>query len=161
MTKLITPDQTMFESEYCSRCGGSGSYSWNAMHGSRCYKCNGQGVQLTKRGEAAAKFYYASQEVPVSQLVVGSYIWQDGRWREVLELRQGGEGDCYQLLPNGERRYYTHITTKRGEHCVFPDSTVRSIRNEEQRKAQVKAAQEYQATLTKTGKPIKRVKAAA
>jgi hypothetical protein len=161
MAKLLTPDQTMFESEYCGRCGGSGSYSWNAMHGDRCYGCNGQGVQLTKRGAAAMKFYHESQQVPVSQLVVGSYIWQDGKWREVLELRQSGEGDSYLLLSNGDRRYYFYITTKRGQLGVFPDSTIRAVRSDEERKAQVKAAQEYQATLTKMGKPMKRIKAAA
>ncbi|KOS01387.1 hypothetical protein [Paenibacillus polymyxa] len=29
----------------CSRCGGRGRYSWNAMHGSVCYGCSGVGKQ--------------------------------------------------------------------------------------------------------------------
>lgn len=28
---------TMFESETCGRCGGSGKYSFNQMDGDRCY----------------------------------------------------------------------------------------------------------------------------
>ena len=28
---------------YCSRCGGSGHYSYNQMHGTRCYGCDGRG----------------------------------------------------------------------------------------------------------------------
>jgi len=30
----------------CGRCGGSGRYSWNRMHGSRCYGCSGVGKQI-------------------------------------------------------------------------------------------------------------------
>lgn len=29
--------------QHCSRCGGSGSYSFNAVDGSRCYGCGGSG----------------------------------------------------------------------------------------------------------------------
>lgn len=32
----------------CSRCGGSGRFSFNLMHGSKCYGCNGTGKQATK-----------------------------------------------------------------------------------------------------------------
>lgn len=32
----------------CARCNGSGRYSFNALHGSRCYGCNGTGLQKTK-----------------------------------------------------------------------------------------------------------------
>lgn len=32
----------------CSRCGGSGRYSFNLIHGTKCYGCNGTGKQKTK-----------------------------------------------------------------------------------------------------------------
>lgn len=32
----------------CPRCGGSGHYSYNQMDGTRCYGCNGSGVQVLK-----------------------------------------------------------------------------------------------------------------
>lgn len=32
----------------CSRCGGSGRYSFNLLHGTRCYGCGGTGKQKTK-----------------------------------------------------------------------------------------------------------------
>lgn len=32
----------------CSRCGGSGRYSFNLIHGTRCYGCGGTGKQKTK-----------------------------------------------------------------------------------------------------------------
>lgn len=41
-----------YATQPCSRCDGSGRYSWNAVDGDRCYGCSGRGVSLTK---AAAK----------------------------------------------------------------------------------------------------------
>lgn len=32
----------------CTRCNGTGSYSFNLMHGTKCYGCNGTGKQYTK-----------------------------------------------------------------------------------------------------------------
>lgn len=34
--------------EYCGRCGGSGSYSFNSMDGSRCYGCGGSGYRARR-----------------------------------------------------------------------------------------------------------------
>jgi len=32
----------------CTRCNGTGRYSFNLMHGTKCYGCNGSGKQYTK-----------------------------------------------------------------------------------------------------------------
>lgn len=32
----------------CTRCNGTGRYSFNLMHGTKCYGCNGTGKQLTR-----------------------------------------------------------------------------------------------------------------
>ena len=32
----------------CTRCNGTGRYSFNLMHGTKCYGCNGTGKQYTK-----------------------------------------------------------------------------------------------------------------
>jgi hypothetical protein len=37
----------------CTRCGGSGHYSYNAMHGSTCYGCGGTGWKIAR---PAAKY---------------------------------------------------------------------------------------------------------
>lgn len=50
----------IFETQVCSRCDGSGHYSWNAMTGSRCFGCGGRGWQLTKRGAAALEAWTAA-----------------------------------------------------------------------------------------------------
>ncbi len=34
--------------QYCSRCGGSGHYSFNLMDGTRCYGCSGSGYNRQK-----------------------------------------------------------------------------------------------------------------
>ena len=65
-----------FETTECSRCGGSGRYSWNAIHGDRCYGCGGTGTVLTKAGAAAKAAYWAvaRAEIPVTDLQVGDLI---------------------------------------------------------------------------------------
>ena len=32
----------------CTRCNGTGRYSFNLQHGTKCYGCNGTGKQYTK-----------------------------------------------------------------------------------------------------------------
>ena len=162
MTKLMTPDQTLFESAYCTRCGGSGKFSFNLMNGDRCFGCGGAGVQLTKRGKAAKAFYIESQQVDVADLKPGMFVWDDfigmtPKFLEVLSVEQSGS--C--AIVNGERIPFINIVTRRGSHGVYPSSKVRAVRDEEQRKAQVAAALAYQATLTKTGKPAKKALEAA
>lgn len=45
----------VYERQTCSRCLGTGKYSYNALHGDRCYGCHGTGRQLTKRAEKARR----------------------------------------------------------------------------------------------------------
>lgn len=40
--------------EECSRCGGSGRYSWNNFDGDRCFGCRGSGRKLVRLTEALA-----------------------------------------------------------------------------------------------------------
>lgn len=44
-----------YERETCGRCLGTGKYSYNALHGDRCYGCGGHGTRLTKRGAVASQ----------------------------------------------------------------------------------------------------------
>ena len=49
-TKVLAPRlRELGKLETCSRCGGSGRYSYNMIDGDRCYGCNGAGVTLPKR----------------------------------------------------------------------------------------------------------------
>jgi hypothetical protein len=155
-----------FEITTCGRCGGSGSYSFNQVHGSTCYGCGGSGKVFTKRGAAAAAFYRKAQERPFSDLKVGEWFWDDtfgkkAKWLPITELRADQSGSCLLTTgPNGEevRIYYVYVYTQRGAHGFFPDSMVRSVRNEPHRQELLAAARAYQDTLTAQGKPAKRTK---
>lgn len=45
----------------CPRCGGSGSYSYNQMDGTRCYGCGGSGVSVIKVRAYTEKEYNRMQ----------------------------------------------------------------------------------------------------
>ena len=153
----ITPNQTIFESATCGRCGGSGNYSFNLVNGTRCFGCGGAGVKLTKRGAAAKAFYIESQQVSVADLKPGMFVWDDmfGKVSKFLPVLEVKESDSYAVR-NGVRYNYINIITKRCWHGVFADSKVRAVRDEAQRQEQLAAALAYQATLTKMGKPSSR-----
>lgn len=40
----------------CTRCNGTGRYSFNLMHGTKCYGCNGTGKQYTKPNAPSPKW---------------------------------------------------------------------------------------------------------
>lgn len=46
-----------FPLDSCHRCGGSGHYSYNSVHGSTCYGCGGSGFKVAK-GATNAKGLY-------------------------------------------------------------------------------------------------------
>jgi hypothetical protein len=69
---------TKFETQVCTRCHGSGKYSFCLDYGDKCFKCAGSGHILTKRG-AAAKAYHAELcTIPASQVKVGDRIAATG-----------------------------------------------------------------------------------
>lgn len=62
---------TIIEMETCGRCGGSGSYSYNQIDGSRCYGCNGRGERMTKRGAFINEVLASSREIPAAKVTPG------------------------------------------------------------------------------------------
>lgn len=65
---------TQLETETCSRCGGSGKYSFCERYRDVCFKCAGQGKTLTKRGAAAAEYLKELRSVPAGEIKVGDYM---------------------------------------------------------------------------------------
>jgi hypothetical protein len=68
-----------FDTTECSRCGGSGRYSYNQIHGDRCYGCGGTGQVYTKAAVAAKKIWdpIARPEIALTELRVGMKVrWQ-------------------------------------------------------------------------------------
>jgi hypothetical protein len=163
----------LFESETCSRCHGTGEYSFCYDYGTRCFKCSGSKVVLTKRGAVAQRFLNELQTIPVAALQTGAII-------EVTSITRGGrsfrykasvvsvtdEGrTCeYSATDNGvttsKTIHYVNVITnhaKFGTHHSDEDRAS-SIRVWPNTAENVAKALEYQANLTKTGTIRKRAK---
>ena len=155
----------IFESQTCTRCGGSGRYSWCQMWGDRCFKCHGRGYTLTKRGQAAQDFYQRISSLPAKDLKPGMVIWTSvglltEGWSEVISVEDNAIARSHASIVNGEHIYAgMNITTKHCAECMVPsDKLVRVRHTKEERIANTTKALEYQATLTKTG-TVRKVKA--
>jgi hypothetical protein len=149
-----------FEITTCSRCGGSGEYSYNTLDGTRCYGCGGCGKTFTPRGHAAHLFYIESQKRPAVDVKVGDFVWDDtygkkARWLPVLEIDPTG-GGC---TVNGQATI--SFRTARCSIGMLPTSMVRSIRNEAHRLELLAAALAFQAEWTPPAKAKRSRKAGA
>lgn len=120
MTKIT------YEKTECSRCGGCGHYSYNQMTGSICFKCNGSGKQLTRKGKAALKaitqFFDDNYRVAVEDLVTGCQIRDtDNAWRTVerVEFEGGGRSKT----GNGPWVISHAIVTPKVTLCCRPGAT--------------------------------------
>lgn len=167
-----TPMTLKLESETCSRCGGTGNYSYCQMYGTRCFKCAGRKEVLTKRGAAAANFLREIRSRLINDLKPGDWI-QVGcvtmggtpynEWAKVIEVRLSNleTESCWIDKETGERRSYILVKTenKKGEtHATytFADRKFVLWGTKEERQEWIDRTMAYQATLTKQGKPRKR-----
>lgn len=144
----------LFEHAVCSRCGGSGEYSFNQIHGTRCYGCGGSGYKLTKRGRAAQSYLDALRKKPVEDVKVGDLILFDMFFQRAFLRVERIEPDTL----NGGGRLSLYATRK-GESWSFgsvPGWLVTLGFTADEKQAQRDLALAYQATLTKDGKPSKR-----
>jgi hypothetical protein len=157
----------LFETKSCSRCGGSGRYSFNLMHGDKCYGCGGSGLQHTKRGANACAFFHKSLEKPLSEIKVGDYILFDTsmlggpeKWCKVEAIEAGQSPYIINGVRDESIRYTLHLTRKGKSVGTFGglalDHPLKSVKNDEELNALKAKALEYQGTLSeKTGKPVK------
>jgi hypothetical protein len=71
-------DRHGFELRACTRCGGSGRYSYCTMYGDRCFKCGGTGwihtAKAAKQYAAWRTAWKAACQPTVQQLQVGDFI---------------------------------------------------------------------------------------
>jgi hypothetical protein len=143
MTEMHT-NKHGFEIETCGRCGGSGEYSFNLLDGKRCYGCQGKGVKFTKRGRAAYDFCSKGFTVKWSEVEPGQKVFESGGWRTVTDI-----ADAIDKYPGG---IYVSFGPDFGLF-TSKDFEVKVFHKMESARL---AAIEYQATLTKAGKPRKR-----
>lgn len=155
--------KTSFETEVCSRCHGTGRYSYCQDYGDKCFKCAGVGEVLSKRGAAASRFFTDLCMVPISTLKVGDRIRMEGltanmrrysyistvveikRSESLVHWGSGSESGSYYPLT------IIHKNEKFGEggYSAQDNSLVRVYRSDD--KVKLEKALEYQATLTKNG----------
>lgn len=165
---------TIFETKLCTRCHGTGEYSYCAGYGTRCFKCHGAKVTLTKRGAAARRYWESLCSVPAKELKPGDTI-------EVTSVTHGGQVFSYiatvtglEIVPcnassgtviNGQTvtKVYTEMLSVNCTHakygnssiCLYNYDTPYRIHNHANRQANAAKALEYQKTLTKLGTPRK------
>lgn len=151
-----------FEKTSCGRCGGGGRYSFNLMHGDRCYGCGGSGLALTKRGRLAREKLRELQQRPVADLKVGEFVWHD-------PYPMGGKVGWYKIdaiEPDNlnENSIWISISRNGKGGCRWGMSlagNIRSIVDQASLDASIAEAMTYQASLGTNGKPLKKAKAAA
>lgn len=160
--------KTRFEKETCGRCGGSGRYSYNSMHGSVCYGCGGHGERLTKRGSAASAFYVASCKVRFADVVVGDVLSFSGVTlngtpysRKAAVVRREDTTQKFGREVEGvivwdELPMIGVWNAKNEGEIGRPETLIRKYWPTEINDAKIAAALAYQATLNKLGKLPKR-----
>lgn len=166
--------ENKIETVTCSRCGGTGNYSFCYSHGTRCFKCNGKGQHATKRGAMASKYLTSLRSKPASDIKVGDIVRSDwGCPVTSTHLAFGTvtnveKSDAYPAdfsSVNGvivkTESTQLAITIVHPEHGsmtthISPATMFRVKQTDEQIAETFQKAMEYQATLTKTGLPRKR-----
>ena len=153
----------------CSRCCGSGQYSYCTMHGSRCFKCHGKGKVLTKRGSLANQFIGSlrATEVPVSDLKVGDLIkpYGESKFFKIISIGEPSERGAYKDFEASKvagHDVWIPVFSRSIEMEGFKGSLGLSIGSSVPRHngldplATWKQGMEFQASLTKAGKPGKK-----
>lgn len=150
------------EIQTCSRCHGSGSYSYNQIDGSRCFKCSGSGVVHTKRGSEAHKFLENLRSVPMSTLVVGDTFRFNDLSRTFFVAVESIENKMSKGSVNGVPYEHEMLeisgTWKDGRYSMMggDNTMVRKGWSAEEKAAHLAQALVYQETLTQQGTPRKR-----
>jgi hypothetical protein len=167
----VTTETTLkLERETCSRCNGSGSYSYCQRFGSTCFKCAGKKEVYTKRGQAAANYLKTLRSIKIEDVQVGDTVKVGGCtmggdpysfWGKVTST---GEGTVSHVVyTNGGEKTtvpllsFHAVNTKMGESGLqAPAGTlVEKLWTRDEQIAQLKQAIAYQETLTKSGTPRK------
>jgi len=161
------------ETKTCSRCGGSGNYSYCQQYGTTCFGCGGSGRQFTKRGAATRNFLEAIRSKPAADVQPGDVvrcgcITMGGKpydkfltvlavGREIVrgESLRNVDG-VYKMVPYEMEQ----VVIDCGEHHAHLglDSAVRiqHAKGDPKTAETWSRAMEFQASLTAYGKPRKR-----
>jgi hypothetical protein len=146
-----------FETEICSRCGGSGRHSYCEMHGDTCFKCHGKGQALTHRAVVASQWMAEQRKILIRDVKPGMVIKCCGSTYNVQSISQDTvstsksliDGVMVESAPSWHINGIKHALIAQGDHVV------ELIPSKAAQVEQLRAAIEYQNTLTKAGTPRK------
>jgi hypothetical protein len=144
----VKPHNNLFETTTCSRCGGSGNYSYCQMHGTTCFGCGGSGHQLTKRGSVAQKWYALQQTVEPKDVKVGDRVYTTDHFHGLRGWFRVTENDNGNLTVVYKRKGDTELMSM-GLHGCGPQRVKPADKVTLRWQQMVGLA--YQATLTKAG----------
>jgi len=140
----------LFENVTCTRCGGTGHYSYCQMYGTVCFKCHGDGVTLTAKGRAAQNWFTTKRKIKAGDLKVGDRYFFEGIGSTVKVTVTG-------FAPNLNGGTTVEGVNDKGERYGM-DATleVRKVMMNEALRLLKLEALAFQATLTKAGTVRKR-----
>ena len=143
-----------FETRECSRCGGSGRYSFNQIHGDMCYGCHGKGRQMTKRGIAAREIWMeiARPTIPVTDVKPGMKLYVEGWSKRGAAEVESIEND--DLNPGQNRCTIRFVQPAvLGSLGTFWNSTVQLAKTAESHRAAWDAVKDHPGVVTVPDKP--------
>ena len=108
----------IYDTTECSRCGGSGEFSYNPMDGTRCFGCSGSGKELSKKGSKAEAMWSdlmsnAPEEKEAKRLYRNKVIKIVVAYQETLGP-DGGTAEGYEAR-EAKREARREATAKRRE----------------------------------------------
>jgi hypothetical protein len=143
-----------FETEICSRCHGSGKFSYCIQYGDTCFKCRGKGRVYTKRGQIALNKYNELLMVEARQLKIGDLIGVNNI------TNYGFRFYCVKQIIKIDENTIQIIaeTTNNDQYCVDYNNLdkVRKGYNSEEKTAFKEKALKFQSCLTVSGKIYKK-----
>lgn len=106
MSTNVVTRKIVWPTKPCTRCGGGGEYSYNPIHGTMCFGCNGKGRQLANgKVEAIVAEYRAlvksKRNCCADKLTAGITVYVNdgrlaghkdgkGRWAEIASIDFAG-----------------------------------------------------------------------
>lgn len=161
------PKKLLFDHETCTRCCGTGSFSYCQSYGTTCFKCHGNGVTLTKKGAAANAWFHAKKKKVAAEVKVGEWMVVEGcpgfSKNEVVKVTFAGfkeTGNKY-MGKDGEWKDYfivEGVNAKGETHGVhtFENAEVTMAFGKAETLALKLEAKAFEATLTKAGTVAKK-----
>ena len=156
--------KTHFETEVCSRCHGSGKYSYCERFADICFKCQGDKIALTKRGAVAKTYLENLCTVTAENLKIGDRVSVSGmtmggsRYSYIAAVTEINNNPYDGFISSsfiGPRNRLVGIVTMHPKYGQV-NNTVSAHHNfriySADNSDKIAMALEYQAKLTKQGK---------